>query len=1003
MLNPALERLRKLDFELENHFFGLRSTRDSEVIFLIEHGLGEQQLSDLKRNVGQHARLYGMDRNAWNGAGISLAVLITETGYNYRGTGTDFWPRLENDIGVEISQSGRKSIQKLFESLHQRLGIAKPHESDWSRAFNIIAWPIRNALAPIEIHRKLSAALATLASSGLQGVSNEDFERKLVSVANGLWSRRLSDWLSDSGLAVDLSRRLLTGKTDTSWIEPLAAARVERDIQMDGECSQTLRRARQSLQAKTGSITLPPAKWEIALRSNGETTAVEQLLLRGPNVSIATLNTVLKQHDRSVSIDIGSGENSAVFIERFLQGEAIELKRPEAAFSNIPLCISGRSASEAEISTLLTPLKPTVAALFRWKPFGGLLPAIVKGDEIQMDETILLLSPSNKNSNPPPESLEISAPLGLTARIAPARDFRFEIAHVGAIIVDSLLVQFLSGTKLLGDGRIIGAREDTPLLVRASVDGVELTYDGNALPSLMEKGDIAVLKVRSKPTELEARRHGHVQCHLIESFSEEAAISLSCHMRPAEATLVEFLSGEIVLTITSPVSLAPIKAEISLLQDQSTLAELTLESVVVPGRISLSTSDFKAMRDTAFKAIGGSQDTGWKLSISLGGLGRFDFPLRRKRTQWTRVPDKLLWINEENVSAGPGFMASVAAPLPVADFAAPPNDQVLLWLPQISSIDRLHIGTLTGAAKLFGQEVKSPQFGAVGRSVEASIAGLGVLELCNSMIAWRAASANNVITDVRRRQVVKALEKELVIAFCGQEWAKAELEMNLRQKGLASILTNEVIRREFNKGDSFPILTPSDADALCQALAMQFSEILPDFKNVDANDIMDDQFEQFDEAINLAYVDVSNLLEARGEPALEESDAGNDPQAWRTVLELARALDAASPFRPLILPRSRWQALCDTKYDTLSDDDLVATLMLTHLDICRQQGVEWIGSSALRTGLLLWLSPTSLLETIGWRDDISCLLSDRHTARAIRFVALNARGNERSYSVSGLQ
>jgi hypothetical protein len=621
-----------------------------------------------------------MDRNAWNGAGISLAVLITETGYNYRGTGTDFWPRLENDIGVEISQSGRKSIQKLFESLHQRLGIARPHESDWSRAFNIIAWPIRNALAPIEIHRKLSAALATLASSGLQGVSNEDFERKLVSVANGLWSRRLSDWLSDSGLAVDLSRRLLTGKTDTSWIEPLAAARVERDIQMDGECSQALRRARQSLQAKTGSITLPPAKWEIALRSNGETTAVEQLLLRGPNVSIATLNTVLKQHDRSVSIDIGSGENSAVFIERFLQGEAIELKRPEAAFSNIPLCISGRSASEAEISTLLTPLKPTVAALFRWKPFGGLLPAIVKGDEIQMDETILLLSPSNKNSNPPPESLEISAPLGLTARIAPARDFRFEIAHVGAIIVDSLLVQFLSGTKLLGDGRIIGAREDTPLLVRASVDGVELTYDGNALPSLMEKGDIAVLKVRSKPTELEARRHGHVQCHLIESFSEEAAISLSCHMRPAEATLVEFLSGEIVLTITSPVSLAPIKAEISLLQDQSTLAELTLESVVVPGRISLSTSDFKAMRDTAFKAIGGSQDTGWKLSISLGGLGRFDFPLRRKRTQWTRVPDKLLWINEENVSAGPGFMASVAAPLPVADFAAPPNDQVLLWL-----------------------------------------------------------------------------------------------------------------------------------------------------------------------------------------------------------------------------------------------------------------------------------------------------------------------------------
>lgn len=1000
MLRSDPNYLRKLELELEAHYTELRKNREGKTFYLIEHGLNEEQVSELRRFVGEHARLYGMDRNAWNGVGIPLAVVITETGYSYRGTGTNFWPRLETDIGLEISQSGRKNIQRLFESLHRRLGIAKPHDNDWSRAFNIIAWPIRNAMAPIEIHRKLAAALATLAASGLKSVSSQDFEHRLVSVAEGLWSRRLSDWLSDSVLAVDLSSRLLTGKTDDSWIEPLAVARVERDIQIDGQCSQTLLRARKSLQTKTESIALPPAKWAIALRGNGKTTAVEQLLLRGPNVALATLNAILKQHGKSIALVREGAESSPIFLESFLQGEPIELDRPEAALKNTSLRVSGRAASEGEMAELLTPLRPAVAGLFRWSPNGGLLPAIATDDTVQSDEVVLLLTLANKDPNLLSEAIEICAPRGLAAWIAPARTLRLQIEQVGAKFVDSLLVQFVSGTRLLRDGNRICASEDNPLMVRACDDGVELTYDGNNLPSLMAKGDIAVLTVHSKPTKLEARRNGLVQFHFIEGISEIAGIAFDCHIRPAEATLDEFLAGEIVFSITSPVSLAAIKAEIKLSRDQHTLATLQLESVGVPGRISMSSPNFKAMRDTAFKTARGNHDADWELSVDLGGLGRFDFPLRRKRAQWTRVPEKLLWLNEGNDEAGPGFVASVAAPLLDADVTDTPNDQVLLWLPKISSNDRLHVGALTGAAKLFGQEVTSARFGTIGRNIERSIAGTGVLELCNSMIAWRAASANNIITDIRRSQVVKALEKELVVAFCGQEWATAEHELTLRKRGLAALLTDEILQRGFNKGDVFPILSPSEVGDLHKALAIQFSGVLPEIENADAVDIADDQFEKFDEAINLAYSDVSDLLVSRGEPALEESDAGNDPQAWRVALEQARSLEAASPFRPLILPRSRWQALFDTKYDALSDDDLVATLMQTHLDISRQQGVKWIGASALRSGLLIWLSPASLVDTKGWRDDMSRLLSDRHTARAIRFVALNARGNEHSSSVS---
>ena len=105
---------------------------------------------------------------------------------------------------------------------------------------------------------------------------------------------------------------------------------------------------------------------------------------------------------------------------------------------------------------------------------------------------------------------------------------------------------------------------------------------------------------------------------------------------------------------------------------------------------------------------------------------------------------------------------------------------------------------------------------------------------------------------------------------------------------------------------------------------------------------------------------------------------------------------AQSPFRNLILPESRWEPLQATTYARLSDDDLVSLLTRCHMDISRTAGIDWVGPQVLRSGLLLWLAPNQLLETEAWRDHLARLLSDRHTARAIRYVALRLGRTERA-------
>jgi hypothetical protein len=200
-------------------------------------------------------------------------------------------------------------------------------------------------------------------------------------------------------------------------------------------------------------------------------------------------------------------------------------------------------------------------------------------------------------------------------------------------------------------------------------------------------------------------------------------------------------------------------------------------------------------------------------------------------------------------------------------------------------------------------------------------------------------------------------------------------------------------------GPEFPQIMPEDQPLLVGALTQRFALALASVKPSDRAPgpaLTEDEAALLDAAVDAAYADLSASLELRGEPALEESDAYSPADRWQRLSDRSWTLQAQSPFRHLILPESRWESLQATNYAQLSDDGLVSLLTRCHMDISRTAGVAWVGPQVLRSGLLLWLAPTQLLETEAWRDHLARLLSDRHTARAIRYVALRLGRAERA-------
>jgi hypothetical protein len=168
--------------------------------------------------------------------------VATEVGYGYRGTGTDFWPALCSALAADLSFAEHGRLSDLFESAHAALGLKKPADTPWNRLFHHIAWPISNAIAPLEIHRGLAQALQRVFDSPPRSPEGADLADALRAAARAVGSARLEEWVADRSLAVALSRRLMRMDHD-DVISPEALERIWRDLSADTVARRAIRLA----------------------------------------------------------------------------------------------------------------------------------------------------------------------------------------------------------------------------------------------------------------------------------------------------------------------------------------------------------------------------------------------------------------------------------------------------------------------------------------------------------------------------------------------------------------------------------------------------------------------------------------------------------------------------------------------------------------------------------------------------------------------------------------
>ncbi len=213
---------------LGERFAGLRDSREGPVFF-IEHGFAEMELDQLTAAVRRTVRHHPPESSWWRACPLPLIVVATEVGYRYRGTGTDFWPKLESALDIGISPQSRQSIRDLFEACSSKYRGARPLTTPWAAVFRLIAWPITHALVPREFHRQLAAALANLRTN--VSVSDAQSLLRAVRTAAGQPSIRFASFLEDEGVAASVIRALLgEGNSD---ISESAVARISGDLRSD--------------------------------------------------------------------------------------------------------------------------------------------------------------------------------------------------------------------------------------------------------------------------------------------------------------------------------------------------------------------------------------------------------------------------------------------------------------------------------------------------------------------------------------------------------------------------------------------------------------------------------------------------------------------------------------------------------------------------------------------------------------------------------------------------
>jgi hypothetical protein len=1009
-------RIDALQQGLAAHFEERRAEHPGRLLYLLEHGRFGDSADALLSAVRDALADHSIDSGWWNARSLPLLVAATEVGYDYEGTGTDFWPIFERRFAV-FDPFDRQILSRLFETAASRYGLAKPSETPWNLSFCHIAWPVLHAILPSELLQPLTRALREVRGRIDLEATDADLLAPIRSRAVLVNSYRLTAWLDNEVIAASIIRSFLNPSHPPS-IGPSAMARITSDLDRDEVAATALRDARRRQ------------------KSHGALAAKRPPRRRGPDdIRLAPL--VLRRFEQhwSFALKIPQMEEA----ERVAAREALDTIRWKTQlwgqgrampsrnlFSDYPIALGVEALPTSETPLLSdlasTPLTADARAFLESlrvsvSPLLLFADADASGDYAQLQTTTIsanskyILLTGSDHLPPPPSAT-------LSGRIA-----GYHVIQIdgGASDVAPWLASLGFSVRTSAQFRWVGDVElEQHRPVRRFAAGSRLAFElsstpGDCTASLMgPDGKASSITGPSPllgffmPETVGRYRIGYGDGEATEFDVAERAEPLPILSIDADAgtgSVTDLAMRSVVLRFDSIASVEEAALEIRIESSGREISRATAILPDTPCRLAPAHAIWdELLSERVVRDLLDARSA--TLTVIVYGLARADFRFEAVLAPfaWSRSESGELEAADESgplkVYQGVAFEPLRIGALkdqPLSAANSNGGEDVRLFR---AGHDLPHVG----GGLCVGPKMWRPHDAAQPRTPERLLRRfdeerdkVDARTIIDALISWSAASVDHPLTQYRRGQVVHSLERWTVAQLCGDRWAAAEAQL-LRQRG--SRFAEAFLNACENLGIGFADvqLPRQQKDLLHRTLLRLMKDRGVALKPAVGGNPLDEEIAAaLDEIFNDAYVIVADAIEAVGDTCPfdpdEDIDVGEASETWDTAVKAASRATAMGDLVELLRPLEAGDQLSLADFETMTADESI-DLLDVWISKNRPQQHSRAWNRELVEAAFWLLAKPGVAARLAWPAAAQRLLADQFSARAIRYAALRFRGEE---------
>lgn len=989
-----------LQRHLHERFSELRDSRRGAVFF-VEHGLGGAELDDLRADVRASLRTHPLESGWWDQHDLPLLVAATEVGYRYQGSGTDFWPRLEEELGFGLPAESRQRIKDLFVRAVELFRGARPANTAWAQAFHLIAWPITHALLPVEFHRPLAVTLANLRASVAQ--ADDDALYRAVRVAAPFPTARFATLLEDVGVVVSLARCLLGQRTEDLSAE--IVARLSFDLESDALARRGVAVARSIQRASAsygGTLHVPSApetRGSLQLRRvNGGVSLEAHFPPLEPDTA-NRLRGALRRRRFSPRL---WGLTARVPSDQLLSGLPFALKLTEVpppdthVFPDLDL--EGLDPQDLAVLhrfelRLELPLLFAVGA-------DGEVARQVRGNDVTGHRLYWLLERKDEERRGEKVVGELG-PLRCLELDPKSDGGARALADLGYRVRFGVSVRFAGTAPISREDAIPAfvAGEERVLVPQRLSDGESLSVSLDGQDAIASAAEVVRVVVGEGDQRLQVFNETDRREYTFRGVksAQPPAPAVQIALRSEERTLQALLAGRLSFVVDAFAPISGLQLTVGL-EAAGRWFSATGPLDPLPQAIS---SEHPILRrlladDVRDLASGAESVT---LRAQVGHLASVSWQLERTvRPCWWDVRATPALLSE----AGPLGFGVICADEPASGpTARSPGDDAYLLAP--TGLDPIEFGAAAPFAtlclapartQLELPSVRKPRLTRRRRGVRSSV---GLEDLVEAYLRWSLAETRCAIGDLRRGQVSALLDAWVAEVCCGSEWAQAEAALPHER----SWVLLEQACRDLGLGrDSYLELTSAQEAEVRRLAIAEVRRSMPGLwaRVGPPSDLGPEDYEALDRAFATAYGLLATRCRARGEEDLaddlDEADPGDDPELWDQALGQALHAIEMPSLAAMLLPSDSAPRLMGLDVGGLTVDEIVDELLAWSKASRRSFAGPPPSRETLKAIYALWVEPEVALSA-DWRGALDTLLAERSIARAARYLAVKARDARR--------